>query len=63
MENSIPYKDYEQILENRKSVGLSIYYIIAPNYINNYVPQPISEIIKDEALKKNKKASLMGSLP
>ena len=53
MENSIPYKDYEQILENRKSVGLSIYYIIAPNYINNYVPQPISEIIKDEAFKKN----------
>lgn len=46
VENSIPEADFEMIVQNRKDIGLSTYYILAPNYTKNYKPRPIAFIIR-----------------
>ena len=40
--NSIDPARLDEILENRKAIGLSIYYSYSPNYYKNYSPEPIS---------------------
>jgi tetratricopeptide (TPR) repeat protein len=46
VQHSIPENQFEEILENRKSIGLSTYFISAPNYYMNYKPTPIFDIIR-----------------
>ncbi|MFK8045237.1 MAG: hypothetical protein AB8B72_07065 [Crocinitomicaceae bacterium] len=45
-ENSIAKEDFEQILKNRKEIGMSTYYVSAPNYFKNYKPVPIEKLIR-----------------
>ncbi|PZE16498.1 hypothetical protein DNU06_13205 [Putridiphycobacter roseus] len=53
-ENSVPKTNFNEILDNRKAVGLSTYYYDAPSYVKNYKPTPIINIIRPNPVTINK---------
>jgi len=51
--NTIEAKNLGKIQNQRKSIGLSIYFAFSPNYEKNYKPEPISENFKTTTISSS----------